>query len=348
MIDEVLMSDDGTGGGIRIPSMLIGENDGLKLINWFESASDEDLDKIVMMSDFVLPEYQTVNYDFWFTSSSDRALSFLEDFQKMNEKLEGLVNFTPHYVFWECTNCDQTYLDNDCYGNGKYCALEPSNANIRGQEIVEEDLRQLCIWEQAVAQNNTNLWWKYIQKVHSKCYSVINRDCSQRAHKALGIDWETTSQCLKNSFSGKDWTGKNTYNTKIDSEISYWKQYGTNIYPSIVINQKTYRGQIEPLSVYNALCAGFTDPPEQCYKTLHLKKEVEVGVLPEELEDISVGAVIAAVAAIILLNVIVVYCCRRRAKREMANEMQLEIESAVSQYFALTQKDVGATADNKA
>ena len=80
MIDEVLMSDDGTGGGIRIPSMLIGENDGLKLINWFESASDEDLDKIVMMSDFVLPEYQTVNYDFWFTSSSDRALSFLEDF----------------------------------------------------------------------------------------------------------------------------------------------------------------------------------------------------------------------------------------------------------------------------
>ena len=80
MIDEVLMSDDGTGGGIRIPSMLIGEKDGLKLIDWFESASDEDLDKIVMMSDFVLPEYQQVSYDFWFTSSSDRALSFLEDF----------------------------------------------------------------------------------------------------------------------------------------------------------------------------------------------------------------------------------------------------------------------------
>lgn len=32
MIDEILMSDDGTGGGIRIPSMLIGENDGNKLV----------------------------------------------------------------------------------------------------------------------------------------------------------------------------------------------------------------------------------------------------------------------------------------------------------------------------
>ena len=44
MIDEVLMSDDGTGNGIRIPSMLIGQNDGNKLIQWFEQASDEELD----------------------------------------------------------------------------------------------------------------------------------------------------------------------------------------------------------------------------------------------------------------------------------------------------------------
>ena len=28
MTDEIIMSDDGTGGGIRIPSMLIGEYDG--------------------------------------------------------------------------------------------------------------------------------------------------------------------------------------------------------------------------------------------------------------------------------------------------------------------------------
>ena len=39
MIDEILMSDDGTGGGIRIPSMLIGTNDGDKLVNWFKDAT---------------------------------------------------------------------------------------------------------------------------------------------------------------------------------------------------------------------------------------------------------------------------------------------------------------------
>lgn len=42
MIDEILMSDDGTGGGVRIPSMLIGLNDGKKLMEWFDSATEEE------------------------------------------------------------------------------------------------------------------------------------------------------------------------------------------------------------------------------------------------------------------------------------------------------------------
>jgi hypothetical protein len=33
-IENVIMSDDGTGGGIRIPSMIIGKTDGKKLIDY--------------------------------------------------------------------------------------------------------------------------------------------------------------------------------------------------------------------------------------------------------------------------------------------------------------------------
>ena len=39
-IDNVIMSDDGTGGGIRIPSMLIGKTDGKKLLDFLKRASD--------------------------------------------------------------------------------------------------------------------------------------------------------------------------------------------------------------------------------------------------------------------------------------------------------------------
>ena len=38
-IEKVLMSDDGTGGGIRIPSMLISKTDGQKLLNFLKKVS---------------------------------------------------------------------------------------------------------------------------------------------------------------------------------------------------------------------------------------------------------------------------------------------------------------------
>lgn len=43
-IENVIMSDDGTGGGIRIPSMLIGKTDGKKLIDFLKRASNEEID----------------------------------------------------------------------------------------------------------------------------------------------------------------------------------------------------------------------------------------------------------------------------------------------------------------
>lgn len=76
------MSDDGTGGGIRIPSMLIGNKDGKKLLEWMKKATPQELDQLTIMAEFVMPytEDDIVDYDFWFTSSNDRALDFLEDF----------------------------------------------------------------------------------------------------------------------------------------------------------------------------------------------------------------------------------------------------------------------------
>jgi hypothetical protein len=39
-IENVIMSDDGTGGGIRIPSMIVGKTDGKKLIDFLKRASN--------------------------------------------------------------------------------------------------------------------------------------------------------------------------------------------------------------------------------------------------------------------------------------------------------------------
>ena len=272
-----------------------------------------------------MPERSVVDVDFWFTSSSDRAINFLEDFKRIEVELGDKINFEPRYVFWECTNCDAQYLENDCFGGGRYCAVESTNMNIKGRDIVLEDLRQLCLWDNMSKAGNTVGWWDYIKRVHSTCNSVINEDCSRRAHEYLQIDWEQTQQCVKKSFGNlpeDKWGDASTHNSFIDKEIKYWKDYGTNIYPSLVINQKTYRGQIEPMTVFNAICAGYTETPDQCLKTLHKTKTVK-STKYEDGDSIPVGAIVGIVLLIVFVNVLIVYMCRRKAKREMNSEMQM-------------------------
>lgn len=121
------------------------------------------------------------------------------------------------------------------------------------------------------------------------------------------------------SFSAPDKTSINTRNYIIDEEIEYWKKYGSGIYPSIVINNRTYRGQLESLAVFNALCAGFEDAPSMCSATLSSYK-------PDFLDQgdgINAGMIIAIVLILIVVNMLIVYCYRRSAKREMQQNMNV-------------------------
>jgi len=58
----------------------------------------------------------------------------------------------------------------------------------------------------------------------------------------LGLDWDDNKKCVDASFDSDDWTSDKTVNKLIDEEIGYWREFGTNIYPSVVINKKTFRG----------------------------------------------------------------------------------------------------------
>lgn len=182
-------------------------------------------------------------------------------------------------------------------------------------------------------------------RVHSQCFNVINEQCSQNAFEHLELDWSSNEACVKASFDAEDRTAASTNNKLIDEEIKYWREFGTNIYPSVVINKKTFRGQIEPLAVFNAICSAFRYPPDQCLKTLHKEplksmKEALADVeeaFKDEGNGISQRSVIWLFVVLVVINVVIVYLCRRKAKLDMQNEMNTQVESAVSQYFALSQ-----------
>jgi protein-disulfide isomerase len=73
----------------------------------------------------------------------------------------------------------------------------------------------------------------------------------------------------KKVTSEEAWVTNNTINKLIDQDIEYWSKFGSNIVPSIVINNVTFRGQLETQAVMNALCAGLRDTPGFCNALLH-------------------------------------------------------------------------------
>mmetsp|Transcript_13087 Transcript_13087/g.22086 ORF Transcript_13087/g.22086 Transcript_13087/m.22086 type:complete len:415 (+) Transcript_13087:46-1290(+) len=270
-IDEIIMSDDGTGAGLRIPSLLVSKRDGLKLIDFIETASSEELSQMIMIADFNIQRPDNrVEYDFWYTSSDQLSLDFIQDFSKLDRRLGDSVLMTPRFVFWECIDCDPEYVAKHCYGGGKYCAIDQSQS-LPGKDIVMEDLRQMCVYQQAYGPEESwkrKMYWDYMKTVHQECDNQIDEMCSELGHKEVkGLDWAATQRCVKESFSSPDqerWNEVGVNNTLIDRDVEYWWKYGTAIYPSIIINNNTYRGQLETQAVFNALCAGFRDPPKPC------------------------------------------------------------------------------------
>jgi hypothetical protein len=137
---------------------------------------------------------------------------------------------------------------------------------------------------------------------------------------------------LKDSFGGAaeaDWY--KTKNSLLEIELKEWFERGPSVNPGITINNMAYRGELSAEDVFMTICAGFKDTPAECQ--VHSTTEI---MNP----GISMGTIVSIVIGLIFLNFIIIFCYRRLARRKMHDEMQVQVNSAVSQYFALSDRDV--------
>lgn len=162
------------------------------------------------------------------------------------------------------------------------------DSGISGVHVVQENLRQMCIWDQAnetVADHQK--WWKYQVLFSTHCseynenatnneyFSVtnFNKDCSERQQIAAGLDPETTEACVTASGGAEVEGG---VNTRFDATIQLKNRKRVWLMPYLLINNEPYRGGLycpEPVSmatcsVLNSICAGFPDKdrPAACSK----------------------------------------------------------------------------------
>lgn len=77
--------------------------------------------------------------------------------------------------------------------------------------------------------------------------------------------------------------------------------------------------------MFKAICAGFNVTPEICIDESVKKARGGVGFM----------AIFMIAVLVILLNIVFIFLYRRHTKKEMREEMQLQISSIMSKYLAL-------------
>lgn len=328
---NIIVADDGYGGAIKIPSILISKEDGKHLIEAVEKS------QVVVELAWNLPTNKVVKLDLWMSSASQESLKFLRDFAKTRRKLNDVMSFQPHYAVFSMAKGDPSVSGGLCLDStGKFCAEDPDGAGPRtGKDVLLENVRQLCLHEIYKKQRKTNdvnlegatqVWyaeefWNYIEKLLERCpLETFGEECSKALMTELGIDYARISTCVATSLESK---------LEKEREHSAWSPR------ALRINGWRYSGILEPDLVTRAICSGFIVQPKECSDLIKPRDPFE-HYNPTQSEGISFGTLIAWLLGTLVVAFAALLLYKRFLKKEMRatlrEEVMLEVQAQMGEY----------------
>lgn len=298
-VSEPIMSDDGSGADISIPSFLMFKMDSERIIE--EVKSNRPV-QVEMAWSLPNPD-DRVEYDLYTSPTDSISKSFIQSFKQLAVALGGRAYFTPHmYIFdgikSQCHGSDgESHCHTLCTNNGRYaiyasnlslrrqeldtlltlssilsyryCATDPDGdleRGISGADVVTESLRRICIWNHYGAPNGIGeIWWDYVIEFEQRCAAsdyFSDTACIQEVYHRAQVDGDMVERCMTDSGG----TIADGANTKLDFELNAQTDRGVVILPTTFVNTAAIHGALTPSNVFNAVCAGFADgtAPESC------------------------------------------------------------------------------------
>eukprot|EP00270_Netrium_digitus_P020198 TRINITY_DN8230_c0_g1_i1.p1 TRINITY_DN8230_c0_g1~~TRINITY_DN8230_c0_g1_i1.p1 ORF type:complete len:646 (+),score=135.92 TRINITY_DN8230_c0_g1_i1:41-1939(+) len=218
-----------------------------------------------------------VEYEVWTNSNDECGMKcdsqgeFVRNFRGYAQTLEkgGYTQFTPHYITWYCP---QSYIDSaqcrsQCINNGRYCAPDPEqdfNVGYDGKDVVVENLRELCVFKMANESSKPWIWWDYVTDFKLRCKmseKSYNQECSEKVMTSLGVDIRKVRDCVGDPTRDAE---NPVLKAEQQAQVGTDTRSDITILPTVVINNRQYRGKLDPKAVLKAICSGFmetSDPP---------------------------------------------------------------------------------------
>jgi hypothetical protein len=216
-----------------------------------------------------------VEYELWTNSNDecgpkcDMLMNFLKEFKGAAQLLEkgGYSQFTPHYITWYCPQAFvvSKQCKSQCINHGRYCAPDPEqdfSTGYEGKDVVVENLRQLCVFQVAKESKKPWIWWDYVTDFHIRCPmkdKKYNKKCAETVIKSLGLDVKKVDKCMGDPNADSDHP---LLKMEQDAQIGKGSRGDVTILPTLVVNNRQYRGKLERKAVLKAICAGFEETTE--------------------------------------------------------------------------------------
>ncbi|KAK7382880.1 hypothetical protein VNO80_02022 [Phaseolus coccineus] len=258
---------------ISIPSALISKSLGDKIKS---ALSSGEMVNVNLDWREALPHPdERVEYEFW-TSSNDECgpkceseINFVKGFKGAAQLLEqkGFAKFTPHYITWYCPEAFilSQQCKSQCINNGRYCAPDPEldyKRGYSGRDVVIQNLRQVCFFKVANESGKPWQWWDYVTDFSIRCPMRENKyteECSDQVIKSLGVDLKKVKDCVGDPSANVD---NPVLNNEQDSQIGNGDRGDVTILPTLIINNRQYRGKLSKAAVLKAICSGFQETTE--------------------------------------------------------------------------------------
>ncbi|XP_019184324.1 PREDICTED: vacuolar-sorting receptor 1-like [Ipomoea nil] len=258
---------------ITIPSALIGKLLGDKIKKQLTKG-----EMVVINLDWreALPHPDDrVEYEFWTNSNDecgpkcDSQIEFVKSFKGVAQILEkkGYTQFTPHYITWYCPEAFtlSTQCKSQCINHGRYCAPDPEQDFSRGydgKDVVLQNLHQICFFRVANESGKPWLWWDYVTDFSIRCPmkdKKYTKECADQVIQSLGFDVKQINKCVGDEEADAE---NPVLKAEQEAQIGQGYRGDVTILPTLVINNRQYRGKLDRGAVLKAICSGFEETTE--------------------------------------------------------------------------------------
>ncbi|EOA23646.1 hypothetical protein CARUB_v10016844mg [Capsella rubella] len=246
--------------GDSIKSALSGGDMVNMKLDWTESVPHPD---------------ERVEYELWTNSNDvcgkkcDTQIDFLKNFKGAAQILEkgGHTQFTPHYITWYCPEAFtlSKQCKSQCINHGRYCAPDPEQDFTKGydgKDVVVQNLRQACVYRVMNETGKPWVWWDYVTDFAIRCpmkEKKYTKECADGIIKSLGIDLKKVDKCIGDPEADVE---NPVLKAEQESQIGKGSRGDVTILPTLVVNNRQYRGKLEKGAVLKAMCSGFQESTE--------------------------------------------------------------------------------------